>query len=77
MRARTRPAGLPTLLRCSRLAPPRFPPQTFIIPALAYNIHYQLKRDAAAHRQASTKPPTANPWLARLGGWNAVFAFNW
>jgi hypothetical protein len=32
--------------------------QTFIIPALAYNIHYQLKKNAAQNRLESTKPPS-------------------
>lgn len=31
--------------------------QTFIIPALVYNIHYQLKGNAEENRLQSTKPP--------------------
>lgn len=32
--------------------------QTFIIPPLVYNIHYQLKANAAQNRAESTKPPS-------------------
>lgn len=53
------------------------PAQTFIIPALAYNIHYQLKRGAAGNRHASAKPPTNNRFLRRVGGWSFVFWLNW
>ena len=57
------PLGFPAARRhcCSRDAPPRpprlFVSQTFIIPCLAYNIHYQLKGTAALNRAESTKPP--------------------
>ncbi|PSC69121.1 auxin transporter 1 [Micractinium conductrix] len=49
--------------------------ETFIIPCLAYNIHYQLKGTAALNRAESTKPP--NKFIQKLGGWSFVFWFNW
>ncbi|KAL4441475.1 hypothetical protein ABPG77_001979 [Micractinium sp. CCAP 211/92] len=51
--------------------------ETFIIPPLVYNIHYQLKKSAAKNRAESTKPPTNNRALSKIGGWHFVFWFNW
>ncbi|KAI7843624.1 hypothetical protein COHA_002864 [Chlorella ohadii] len=51
--------------------------ETFIIPCLAYNWHYQFSKNAEQHRFESTKPPTSNKWLSRLGGWRTIFYFNW
>jgi hypothetical protein len=34
--------------------------QTFIIPCLAFNIHYQLKQASGQNRLQSSKPPVNN-----------------
>ena len=38
--------------------------ETFVIPPLAYNIYYQLKKAAPEHRDQSSKPP--NKWVAQF-----------
>ncbi|GAB4818758.1 hypothetical protein N2152v2_005804 [Parachlorella kessleri] len=49
--------------------------ETFIIPCLVYNIHYQLKKNAEQNRQETTIPP--NRYIQKLGGYKFIFWFNW